>query len=130
MSTEQDGDHAERMANVLSVLYADDQVVGTCAWGVNEGYGRPSALAGFFDPQHRVEMARAASKLSRIAAAVYFTLNPIDRALLARSYNKVKRAEPGDLTKDSDVLSRRWLMIDIDPVRAAGVSATETEKTA
>jgi hypothetical protein len=50
---------------------------------------------------------------------VYFTLNPIPL--------DVPRA------RDSVVLSRRWLLIDIDPVRADGFaddSATEAEKDA
>jgi hypothetical protein len=32
------------------------------------------------------------------------------------------------LTTDKDILKRHWLLIDVDPVRAAGISSTDAEK--
>lgn len=59
-------------------------------------------------------------------AGVYMTLNPITPALLARSKNKAQfRAK--NTTTDADIVRRRWLMIDVDSVRPAGVSATADE---
>jgi hypothetical protein len=39
-------------------------------------------------------------------------------------------AEQGELAKDKDVLCRRWLLVDVDPVRDALISATAEEKAA
>jgi hypothetical protein len=33
-----------------------------------------------------------------------------------------------DTTKDKDILARRWLLVDADPIRDAKVSATDAEK--
>ena len=61
----------------------------------------------------------------------YFTLNPIKPELVARSANTyTKYAQSGTSTSDSDVIRRRWLPIDLDPIRAAGISSTDKEHTA
>lgn len=58
---------------------------------------------------------------------VYITLNPVNPALLARAKNKlVNNAEK--TTDDSDVRALRRFLIDIDPVRPAGISATDDEQ--
>jgi len=49
-------------------------------------------------------------------------------ALLARAANRVRsirNKEP--LTTDADVQVRRWMLVDIDPVRPSGISATDEE---
>jgi hypothetical protein len=58
--------------------------------------------------------------------SIYITLNPVLPALLARAVNRLReRAEI--TTSDSDILRRRWLLIDFDPVRPAGISSTDAE---
>ncbi|MCE5297995.1 MAG: hypothetical protein LLF84_03495, partial [Methanoregulaceae archaeon] len=65
-------------------------------------------------------------------AGIYVTLNTVDPALLSRRANRVKmnlgRKDP--TTSDSDVLSRKWLPVDLDPVRPSGVSSTDKEHAA
>ncbi|MBD3672782.1 MAG: hypothetical protein HUJ26_04575 [Planctomycetaceae bacterium] len=58
---------------------------------------------------------------------IYFTLNPIDPRLLSRSENRIQDAKSGGSTGDSDVSSRRFLVIDLDPVRPSGISASDDE---
>lgn len=61
-----------------------------------------------------------------IAPGIYVTLNPVAPALLARAANRIQpRAR--ETSQDKDVARRRWLLIDVDPVRPAGVSATDEE---
>jgi hypothetical protein len=63
---------------------------------------------------------------SGTAPGVYLTINPVAPALLARAANRIKpRAR--ETTQDKDILRRRWLLIDVDPVRPAGVSSTDAE---
>jgi len=58
-------------------------------------------------------------------SAAYFTLQVIDPRLLGRANN---RFLPSDkTTSHKDVIFYRWLPIDIDPVRPAGVSASDEE---
>ena len=61
---------------------------------------------------------------------VYVTMNPVNPDLLARANNRLKAAKRDEATKDGDVLCRRWMLIDIDPERPAGISANDVEKAA
>jgi P4 family phage/plasmid primase-like protien len=103
------------------------QVVELRALKCNRGY-RPVTWAGYFDDQHLVAMAEEAVRLSPHAEGVYFTLNPLKPELLARRANRAAAAETGFSAGDKDVLRRRHLLIDADPIRVAGISATDAEK--
>ena len=109
-------------------LMAPDQVVELRAIDVRRGRGRPHIEAGFFDHNHLRDMAKAALDVTKLAKGVYFTLNPLNHELLARRCNRIDWAGEGELAKDKDVLTRRWLLIDADPVRDALVSSTDQEK--
>lgn len=123
-------ERVRRLAEQLRVLLAPDQVVELRALGLRRAGGRPHVESGFFNAAHLAEMAEAALRLTPAARGVYFTLNPLCPDLLARRANRVDWAEEGELAKDKDVLSRRWLLVDADPVRDPLVSATDAEKAA
>ena len=91
-------------------------------------YRKPHTVSGFFDHDHLEALTQAAQELSGSAKGVYFIPNPLNPALLARRNNRVDVADSGSLAADKDVLRRHWLLIDADPVRLEGVSATEAEK--
>lgn len=84
-----------------------------------------TTAAGYFD--NADTLSREAGKLDGQGFAVYMTANPANPALLSRAANRIKRA-PRETTSDRDVLRRRWLLVDLDPVRPAGVSSTDEEK--
>src|SRR5947209_7748277 len=116
-----------QIASWLRRLVDPDQVVELRALRVSDG--RTSVTrSGFFDYDHLQEMAKTAIWLTSSSEGVYFTLNPLDRALLARRCNRDDRAESGELTCDANVLCRRWLLLDADPKRLSGVSSTDEEK--
>jgi len=48
---------------------------------------------------------------------------PVKPDLLARASNRVK-AFAETTTSDSDILERRWMLVDCDPVRPAGISSS------
>ena len=83
-------------------------------------------FSGFFDGKHLESMARAATELEKTCRGVYFIPNPVKQELLAISPNQVRLA--GQCTTDADIIERRWLLIDIDPVRPANTSATNEER--
>jgi hypothetical protein len=120
---------ATKLAEQYRLLLAPGQVVELRALQVNRG-GRPHTEAGFFDIEHLRDMAKVALGVTRFARGVYFTLNPLQPDLLARRQNRIDYANEGELAKDRDVLTRRWLLIDADPVRDSLISATEVEKAA
>ena len=80
--------------------------------------GRGRTFAGWFDGEHLHDMARHALALARQAAGVYFTPNPVSPILAAKRLNRVLDVHKGfALTHDSDVVERRYLVIDLDPAR-------------
>lgn len=85
---------------------------------------RDGVISGYFsDPE---KLARAAMAIDAKAPGIYITLNPVNLDLLARADNRLKpRAR--ELTIDRDVQRRRWLLLDFDPVRPAGISSTDAE---
>jgi hypothetical protein len=89
--------------------------------------GRAGTVAGYFDSVDA--MAKEAARWSGKAPGVYFTINPVKPALLARANNRlIERART--TTGDIDIERRLWLPIDFDAVRPAGISATELEHQA
>ncbi len=117
-------DEGRSVLEALELLLEPGGVAELRAIGAD---GRVSS--GYFDSP--AGLAAAAEVLDDAAesAGIYATLNPVTPALLARRANRVKRRlGPKDATTaDGDILSRRWLPIDVDPVRPSGVSATADE---
>lgn len=90
------------------------------------GNGWPTIHSGYFDNPDL--MAEAAAKLTGNAVGLYLTLNPVVPELLARCANRTKRSKDG--TKDHEILCRRGLFIDIDPLRPRGISSTDEQHEA
>ncbi len=86
-----------------------------------------ATVAGYYDDG--AALARDASLWDRDAPGIYVTLNPINPALLARSNNRAV-SYCKTTTGDGDVTARRWLPIDCDPVRPAGIPSTDAEHEA
>jgi replicative DNA helicase len=84
-----------------------------------------STVSGYFDDIDKAVEAISAIE-NREPVAVYFTLNPVNRDLLARCANRIQD-KAKNTSSDADIASRRWLFIDIDPKRPAGISASENE---
>ena len=91
------------------------------AW---EGFATGTVLSGYFD--NAIDFGKAAMALDEAGATgVYFIPNPVNSALLARAHNRLKVAK--ETTKDSDIVCLRWLLVDADPSRPSGISATDEE---
>jgi hypothetical protein len=86
--------------------------------------GRCGTISGYFnDPE---ALASAAVKLDGRYPGIYITLNPCRPELLARANNRV--VDHAQITTgDHDILRRRWLLIDCDPRRPAGISSSDHE---
>jgi putative DNA primase/helicase len=115
-----------QVAAWLRFFVENGQVVELRALNVPLPSGARITWSGFFASDALEKMAAQALALTPDAEGVYFTLNPLDTSLLARRYNKVEPAK--DTASDADVLGRHWLLIDADPVRKSGISATNEEK--
>jgi hypothetical protein len=60
---------------------------------------------------------------------IYFTVNPVNPDLLARAKNRLQ-SYAKQTTTDKDIARIEFIVIDLDPVRAAGISSTEAEHEA
>jgi hypothetical protein len=87
--------------------------------------GRQKTISGYFSSvQSLVQSATALDEGSY--PGIYITLNPVNPALLARAENRII-SYAAYTTSDLDIRERRWLLIDCDPKRPAGISATDHE---
>lgn len=126
---------AAKVAGWLTHLIDPDQVVELRALKMHDGAaaqgGTGYTAAGTFRGTELVEMARQSLTLSGNCQGVYYTLNPLRAERLVRQAPRVQRASRGQTAEDLDVIERRWLLIDIDPVKPAAHSddsATDEEK--
>ena len=89
--------------------------------------GPKHTISGYFNDI--AKMAATAERLSGRVPGVYFTLNPVVPALLARANNRVIE-NARSTTADGEIVKRRWLPIDFDALRPSGISSTEAEHDA
>ncbi|WP_165235358.1 DNA primase family protein [Aquisphaera insulae] len=83
-----------------------------------------STLSGYY-----LSIDAAVRDLSRVAGVnAYALLNPASADAAARGLNKLQSG--GHTTADSEILLVRRVLIDVDPRRPAGVSATAEEHAA
>jgi len=113
----------ETIVRTLSVLAEPGQVIELRVPGVQ---GKRTDSGYFTDPE---KLARAAVSYIGRAEGIYITLNPLNPALLARSSNRITEYAK-TTTGDKDVTCRRWLFIDFDAIRPAGISSSEVEHEA
>jgi hypothetical protein len=124
MSTQEESDR-QNIEEAIRILFEPGQVVEVRA----PKAGKYGTISGYFNDHQK--LAEKLEKLSGKVGAVYYTLNPVNPALLARANNRV-RTYAKDTTSDAqdNIVKRRWLLVDCDPVRPADISATDEEKTA
>jgi hypothetical protein len=132
------GINANVIAAGLALFFGPADVFEVRALGV--GHPRRQSAGWFRGDQLSLAAAKIAA-VAEIANGVYFTPNPCDPACRKRASGNLvpvrKSKSSGEaqprLTHDDDVPFRRWLIIDVDPIRpeeAKKQSATDAEKAA
>jgi archaellum biogenesis ATPase FlaH len=58
---------------------------------------------------------------------IYFTLNTIDEGCYGRFQCEKIVKSPKATTSDANIVSRRWVLIDFDPIRVSGTNSTDEE---
>jgi len=87
--------------------------------------GKDAVVSGYFD--NAEAFGKCAEALDKAGAAgVYFTVNPCEPSLLARAANRLV-AFPKHSTTDREIKCIRWMLVDLDPVRWAGISSSKKE---
>lgn len=117
---------AEVVRAALGVFVLPGCVAELRVIDADNGNGYTKTYSGYFNDLDL--MAAEAAKFDGKAPAVYFTVNPCSEALLARAANRSRAIKKEPLTSDPDICRRHWLLIDVDPVRPKGISATAAER--
>jgi hypothetical protein len=104
----------------ITVLFEPGAVVELRA------FGELRVRSGYFDNPHA--LAETAMELDQQGWQSYVTLNEVSPNLLDRAPNRIIR--PAATTTDNDMLRRNYILVDVDPVRPADVSASNEEKRA
>jgi len=85
-------------------------------------------VSGYFDNGEDMALWVEPLDASGLAEGIYITLNPVDPSLLARAANRLVGLKRNDATTTDDQITvRRWVLVDIDPVRPKGISSTADE---
>ncbi len=88
--------------------------------------GRKFDAAGYFDSPAKAARQVAEYEMKHRPGGIYVLLNPVHPSTLARSPNRITHGL-APLASVNDILRLRWLFIDLDPVRPAGVPSTNEE---
>lgn len=114
------GDEHE-IQRAVSLLYSDDETREMRAPDTHRG-----VVSGYF--QDREALVRHACMWSGKAESIYLTLNPVRPDLRARANNRCREyVKSGRTTTDAQIIRRRWLLLDFDAIRPAGISSTDAE---
>ena len=112
----------------LKYVLQPGQVVQIFLKGVTDG--NKKNLVGYYDTEHLDKLKKDVLQYSGQAAGIYFSLHPVAPECLDRSKNCLQHVSIAKSAKSADIVNRRLLLIDVDPVRFGTVSATKDEKTA
>jgi hypothetical protein len=114
----------------IGLLFEPGDVIEIRALDVGRSASRSGATySGYFNFDNEQAILGALRLLDGRAEGIYVILNRINPELLARANNRLQ-AKPKHTTSDPDIIERRWLYLDFDPCRPAGVSATDAEHNA
>lgn len=112
------------ITKAIDVLFSAGDVVELRA------FSKPGHISsGYYnDPRQLASQAAALDRRGDMSG-IYVTLNQVDPALLSRRSNRMlmRMGKKDSSTSDADIIARRWLPIDLDPVRPSGISSTDDE---
>lgn len=92
-------------------------------------YRKPHIESGYFDFEH-IDKVFDALRHIQAYRGIYVTANPVDPDLLSRAVYRVRFPGRDATTADSDIMLRRWLLIDCDAKRKSGIPSSEEEHNA
>lgn len=87
---------------------------------LNTGKG---VLSGYFNDTEK--LSRAINRYNG-KYNIFFTLNELDENIVARSQNRLS-VWSKHTTTDAEIIRRKWVLIDLDPVRPSGIASTSKE---
>jgi hypothetical protein len=116
-------DRAE-VARAISLLFKPGVVVE-----VRIPKTRAGVISGYFNDPGALLKAICEADARYRPAGIYYVLNRINPDLLGRAHNRL-REHAEYSTADDAIIRRRWLPVDLDPVRWSGISSSDEEHAA
>lgn len=107
--------------NGLSLLHEPDEVIEI------RSIDPKPVISGYFkanSPAIEKELARYPNR------TFYQTMNRVKAACYSRGQHERLVERPQVTTSDNDIAGYQWILIDADPVRPSGISASKEEKEA
>lgn len=105
----------------LSLLHEPDEIIEI------RSIDPKPVISGYF----RADSPAIAKEISRYPNRTFYqTMNRVKSACYAREQHERLVERPHETTTDGDIAGYQWLLIDADPVRPSGVSASREEKEA
>lgn len=109
----------EEVRKTIAIMKPDNQI-----FECRVVYGNKQTYSGYFS--NADGLLKAVKKLNPNDCNVYFTLNTLKSACYSRSQRDRFEKNPKTTTAE-DVVGYDWLLIDLDPKRVSGTSATDEE---
>ena len=105
----------------LSLLHEPDEIIEI------RSIDPKPVISGYF----RADSPAIAQEIARYPQRTFYqTMNRVKSACYAREQHERLVERPKETTSDSDIRGYQWILIDADPVRPSGVSASKEEKEA
>jgi hypothetical protein len=111
----------DEVRKAISILQAPGAVFEVRVLG---GSNRKDVMSGYF--RDAETLLKAFDTIDVRNRNIYITLGEVKEECFARSQSE-RFERNTSTTSDTEVLSYRWLFIDLDPVRPAGISSSNEE---
>lgn len=107
--------------NWLSLLHEPDEIVEI------RSIDPKPVVSGYF----KADSPAIAKELAKYPNRTFYqTMNRVKSACYSRGQHERLIERPKETTSDNDIAGYQWILIDADPVRPSGISASKDEKEA
>lgn len=110
------------LKKTLAILKPDGQLF-ECRI-LKEVNGKKTTISGYF--KNTDTLLSACEKVDLRNTNVYITLNFVNEACYSRT-QRDRFISSATTTSDNDIIGYQWFFIDLDPIRATGVSSSDDE---
>lgn len=112
--------NAQEVRKAIAILQSPGDVFEIRAIGT----AKKDILSGYF--RDAETLLKAFDTIDMRRRNVYITLGKVKDECFARSQSECFLKSP-QTSSDTEIISYRWLFVDLDPVRTAGISSSDTE---
>ena len=112
--------NAQEVRKAIAILQSPGDVFEVRAIGT----AKKDILSGYF--RDAETLLKAFDTIDMRRRNVYITLGKVKDECFARSQSECFLKSP-QTSSDTEIVSCRWLFVDLDPVRTAGISSSDTE---